>query len=289
MEGALLETTDLRIDVGGVPAVDGLALKTSSERALVLGAARALFEAATGTRRPARGSVLVRGEAAATAALRARVAGAPLDPALPAKWTARRYTRWSARLAGRDPHDAKTLADDAILRLKMGKIADLPLGAAPPHGRRATVVAAAVATGAPIVMLEDPLSGLADTVASGFAHILVEALAGRAWVVFAPRLPLGSPLALAAEEALLVDGSVVAAQGAPAEVAGRTRTYALRVHGDLDALAQSAEARGARVTRGPARLTVDLGESLSTRDLLAMALEARAVVVEMSPLSRALD
>jgi hypothetical protein len=43
------------------------------------------------------------------------------------------------------------------------------------------------------------------------------------------------------------------------------------------------------VTRGPSRLTVDLGETLTTRDLMAMAIDTNAVIVELSPLGRALE
>src|SRR5580704_12086212 len=46
----LLAASSLRVDVGGSPAVDGLTLATTGDRVLVLGAARALFEAAAGLR-----------------------------------------------------------------------------------------------------------------------------------------------------------------------------------------------------------------------------------------------
>ena len=110
----------------------------------------------------------------------------------------------------------------------------------------------------------------------------------RAWVVFAPRMALSAPLALAADEAVVMEGSQVAAQGAPGELAARERSFALTVHGDVEALAQAAEARGATVRRSRTVLTVDLGKGMTTRDLLTMALEVHAVVVECSPLSRAL-
>jgi ABC-2 type transport system ATP-binding protein len=288
---ALFEAKDLRIDVGGVPAIDGLALTCApaSVRVLVLGGARALFEAASGMRHPSRGDVLVRGETAGAAVVASRVAGAPLDPPLPPRWTARAYATWSARLSGRGAKEAQRWAANAIERLKMAKMADEPLRTAPPHGKRAAVIAAAIATGSPVIFLEDPLAGLADTVARSFGRILVEALADRAWAVFAPRVSIASAIALAADEALLVEGSSVTAQGAPAELAARTRTYALKVHGAPDDFAHAAEARGAVVTRGPSRLLVDLGASLGTRDLLAMAIETRTVIVEMSPLARTLE
>ncbi len=288
MTAPLLETNDARVDVGGAPALDGLSLRTSGDHLLVLGAARALFEAASGVRKPSRGAVLVRGEAATLTLRKARVAGAPLDPAMPVAWTPRAYVTWSARLAGREARLTKELAAESLERLKMTALGDTPLGKVAPHARRATVLAAAIATGAPVVMVEDPTAGLPDAVAREFARIITSALADRAWVVFAPRIALASPIALEADEAVVVSGSQPLAQGAPAEIAARERTYGVKVHGAVEELARAAEARGAKVTRGQSELTVDLGESLSTRELMGMALEVKAVIVELSPLSSAL-
>jgi len=151
----LLELYDTRLDVGGHPVVDGLAFASHGERLLVLGGSRALFEAASGMVAPVRGSVNVRSVPAVRALRAARVAGAPLDPALPPQWTPRVYATWSARIAGRDEGTARDLADDAVKRLGMTAIADTPLGktrgaSAPPEvSRRAMVIAAALATGAP--------------------------------------------------------------------------------------------------------------------------------------------
>ena len=285
---ALLQTNDARVDVGGAPQVDGLTFATTGSRVVVLGAAQALFDAASGVRKPSRGTVLVRGEAADVALRGARVAGAPLDPPLPPTWTARSYARWSARLAGHDDTTAHRLADEAIERLEMRAIADGLLGKAAPHAKRATVVAGALATGAAVIVLADPTAGTPDAFARTFGRILTRALEGREWIVFAPTMPLGAPLALEADEAIVVEGSQVAAQGAPGELASQEHTYALKVAGEVEALAVAVEARGATVRRSPSMLVVDLGKSLTTRDLMSMALEARAIIVELSPLTRAL-
>jgi ABC-type multidrug transport system ATPase subunit len=285
---ALLQTNDARVDVGGAPQVDGLTLQTTGARIVVLGAAQALFDAASGARKPSRGTVLVHGEPADAALRAARVAGAPLDPAMPPKWTPRTYARWSARLAGHDDTQAARLAGEAMERLEMRAIADTPLGKAALHTKRATVVAGALATGAAVIVLADPTAGTPDAFARTFGRILVAALAGRGWIVFAPTMALGAPLALEADEAILLEGSQIAAQGAPGEIAARERTYSLKVAGEVEALAVAAEARGAKVRRSASVLVVDLGESLTTRDLMSMALQARAIIVELSPLTRAL-
>jgi hypothetical protein len=111
-------------------------------------------------------------------------------------------------------------------------------------------------------------------------------------VLFAARVPLESPLALASDEALVLDGSDVVAQGAPAEIATAERVVAVRVEGDAASFARVVEERGghARVgssALGPStRVRVDLG-TLEAGDLLGIASGVQAVVVELCPVARA--
>ena len=107
----LLVCEDLRVDAEGVPACDGLAFRTTGEHVLVLGAPRALFDAIIGVVPVARGALRVRGTVAVTATKNRTVAGAPLEPPLPPRWTLREYVVWSARLAGLANADAESRAD----------------------------------------------------------------------------------------------------------------------------------------------------------------------------------
>src|SRR5579884_3038401 len=209
-----------------------MSLACGGDRVLVLGAARALFEAAAGLRPTARGELRVEGLPPAAAVRGGVAAGAPLDPPVPGDWTVRRYVLWSARLAGHARQAAEALAEDAIARVKLGEAAaEGRLGPSAPAVRRATVLAAALATGARTLLVEDPSTGL-DDVARPFAHVVAHALRDRRVVFFAGRIPLDSPIALAADEAVVVDGSHVAAQGPPAELAAAERTFVLCVGGD---------------------------------------------------------
>ncbi len=284
----LLEVEDLRVDVDGVPACDGLALATTGERVLVLGAPRALFEAVGGLRPIQRGAIRVRGAAPAQAVDGRVVAVVPLDPPLPPKWTAATYIRWSSRLAGHGGAEAKRHTASAIERMQLGAMTEKPLATFPPHARRAVVVGAALATEAAAVALEDPLGGLAEDVARSWARILVQALGDRPWMVFAPRVPLTSPLALAADEAAIVTSARTFAQGAPAELAATDKRYIARIHGALDALGALLSERGATMQVQGAQVVLDLGESLTTAELLGLCGEANVTVVEMLPIARAL-
>jgi ABC-2 type transport system ATP-binding protein len=289
----LFAVSNLRVDAGGCPAIDGLTLATTGDRVLVLGAARALFEAAAGLRRARRGDILIEGVSPEAAARGGIAACAPLDPPMPPAWTSLQYVTWSARLAGHARATARALALAAVERMQLDRLAQTRLGPAALASRRGTVLAAAIATGAHTLLIEDPLTGLLPEAARPFARVIARALNAGDYraVVFAGRIPLESPLALAADEALVVDGAQVSAQGAPAELATRDRTLALRVHGDAAAFARGVEAGGgtAQVTAGtpaPVHVRVELGP-LAARDLLRIAATSQAVVVELRPLARA--
>lgn len=284
---ALLEAKGLRVDASGLAVVDGLDLRSTGSHVLVLGAPRVLFEAAAGLCPVARGELRVDDTPAARACTAGTAAAAPYDPPVPPTWTPATYAAWSARLVGHRARDARSLARDAIARLRMQSIAETPLGRLTPHARRATVIAGAIATGARDLLLDDPLGGLPDDAARPFARALAKGLGDRRWVVFAPRVPLESPLAIEADEAIVVSGSAVVAQGAPAELAARERAYSLRVQGRSDELARCVAAQGARVDRVGGHLAVELAEGQKMTDLLATALEVGAVVVEVRPVHRA--
>ena len=284
----LLLVEDLRIDVDGVPACDGLTLQTTSDRVLLLGATHALFETLGGLRPVVRGALRVRGHATSVAARDRHLAAAPLDPALPPKWNATEYVTWSARLVGHSAADARALAKEALERVQLGPLHDRPLARLVPHARRAVVVAAALATGAPPMVLDDPLATLAEETARIWARILVEALEERAWIVLASRIALTSPLAMSAGEALVVSGSRLDAQGPPAEIASKDHRFVARINGSLASLEEKLTARGARMNVQGAQVLLDLGESVTTAELLGMAAEADVTIVEMVPVTRAL-
>lgn len=284
----LLVVDDLRVDIDGVPVCDGLTARTTGDRVLVLGAPRALFEATCGLRPVVRGALRVLGHDAVDAARQGIVAGAPLDPPLPPKWTVLEYVRWSARLAGHSARDARTLADEAIDLAKLGSMAATPIGRLPAHPKRGVVLAAAIATDAAVIVLDDPLAGLPEEHARAWARIIVQALDGRPWLVLAGRVPLTSPLAISAAEALVVSSSRLDAQGPPAEIAAACRRFIARIHGPLDALGARLAEHGAQMDVEGAQVVLDLGESVTTADLLRIAGEVEATVVEMVPVARAL-
>ncbi|MBL8610287.1 MAG: hypothetical protein JNL38_23325 [Myxococcales bacterium] len=283
---ALLEAKDVRVDDGGVPAVDGVKFATTGAQVVMIGAPRVLFEACAGMRPVAHGQVLVEGVSAEQAVDDRLVAGAPLDPPLPPTWTPRRYVEESAALSGVARADRRRLVGAAIDKLELGPVADAPLGKAVPHARRATVVAAAIATGAKTILLDDPLAGLADDVARNFGKIVLRAIDGVRWVVFAGRLPLMSPLCIAADEAIVLSSGDVVSQGAPAEIAVRESAFVVRIAGEGAKFSERLATREARVVPTGDTFTIELPAGASTSVVFAAAEEAGTVVLELRPVAR---
>jgi ABC-type multidrug transport system ATPase subunit len=287
---ALLACSSLRVDVDGTPAIDGLTVESTGRRVLVLGAARALFEAAAGLRSVEHGELLVAGQRPVTAIRGGLAAAAPLDPPMPARWTVFQYIDWSARLSGLSGARCDAAVEEAIHRLELRAHSAVRLGKASAVVRRGTVIGAALATGADAILIEDPMVGLPSDVERGFGNMLAWATEGRRILLFAGRVALDSAFAIAADEAIVVDGSGVLGQGNPTDLAARGKSFAVRVAGDVEALATALAANGCRLQRSEspgdgARFTVDLG-SLGTRDLLRVAEASHAVVLELRPLTR---
>ena len=192
---------------------------------------------------------------------------------------------------GHDRAAADRNAREAIAMLRMGGIADAKLGGAPIHIRRGAVLAAALATGASLLLFEDPTPGLADDVARTLARVLAQALdetatsPGRAWVMFAARLPLTSPFAHRADEAFLFSRGQLARSGAPGELAAAEQTFHVRVNGPQADFVDVLRKRGADVVAADTHLTVRLDDALAPRELFQLAEEAHVVLVELVPIA----
>jgi energy-coupling factor transporter ATP-binding protein EcfA2 len=184
---------------------------------------------------------------------------------------------------------ARELAGEAIERMKLGSMSESKLGAIAATARRGTVIAAALATGAGALLIEDPAAGLPPEAARSFGRIVVRALSDRRSAVFAARVALESPIALNADEAIVVAGSRVVAQGAPAEIAAGDSAFVLRVGGDARAFVSAVQAEGARLLLAAddvhqGSIAIDLG-GLRTLDVLRIASSSNAVVLELRPLA----
>jgi ABC-type multidrug transport system ATPase subunit len=283
----LLHADSVRVD-DGVPVVENLTIETVGTNVAIVGAARALFEAVCGVRPVTRGTLRVCGMSPRDALRAGAMASAPIDVAVPAKWTVHDLARENARLAGQAKGAANKLAKDALHAMQLDAYATKKLSAVDAPVKRAAMIAAALATGAGAIVVEDFTAGLPDAAARSLSKLFVAACEGRRWIVFAGRLALSSPIGLHADEALLFVGGRFVCAGLPAEIASRERTYTVRTSGAAEPFAAKLRERGAHVEGAGAVLTVTMPEGLATHELVALARDANVVVLELLPLSGAL-
>lgn len=292
----LFRAEGLRIDDHG-PVLENLTLATTGGNVAFVGAPRALFEAAAGMRDVTAGSLRVGGMDPRRAARQGALASAPADVAVPPRWTVLELALENARLAGHGRRDRQRLAIAAVNAMQLGERASTRLGGLELALRRAAILAAALATDAPELIVEDFTTGLADGAARALARTFVTAAKGRRWALFAGQLALSSPLGLEAEEAVLFAGGRFACAGLPADIATRERTFAVRTAsadaaGTPDAplaFADKLRARGAAVDADETgrALTVTIPDGFSTLELVTLARAEGVVVMELQPLSGA--
>jgi ABC-type multidrug transport system ATPase subunit len=283
----LLHADSVRVD-DGVPVVENLTIETTGTNVAVVGAARALFEAMCGVRPIVRGTLRICGMDPRVAIRAGAMASAPIDVPVPARWTVHEFARENARLAGQAKSVADKLAKDAVHAMQLDAYAAKKLAGTDVSVKRAAMIAAALATGAGVIVVQDFTAGLPDAAARSLAKLFVAACEGRRWIVFAGRLALSSPIGLHADEALLFAGGRFVCAGLPAEIAARERTYTVRTSGEAEPFAAKLRERGAVVEGIPGGLTVTMPEDLATHELVALARDSNVVVLELLPLSGAL-
>lgn len=265
--------------------VEGLTFASEGPHLAVVGGSSLLGSALAGLSPLARGVLSVDGAPVLEARRANAIVYAPVDLRMPADWSARQWTAWSARLCGMSVAAANAAAAGALAKLGLADWADKKLSSAPLSARRATSLAAALATGARTIVFDDPTAGLPDDASRTLERVVAEALDDVRWVWLTGRIKLASPLALRVDDALLLGDSGVLAQGSPAEIASRDHVYALRVIGPAQALAELARSKGAAATAKDRELTVDLAASQTTHDLFAWAVEAGVTIVSLRPVA----
>ncbi len=317
---ALLAADEARVAVDGVVAIDRLTFTATGDRALFVGDTAALFAALTGVPFGARaptlagrsadprwvppapdpdpdaplgearvvaGSLRLAGRDVARGDHLASVGVAPADVPLPPAWTPVEYVAWSARLAGVGSRAAPDLARAALAHVGLARASKRALKTLVLPERRALALAAAVVMAPLAIVVEAPLAGLEGAGAAFVLAALAAVSEGRAAVVSATRLDVGSPEHALAEGASWIGflaGGELVAHGEPAALFAGARTYAIAVHTNVDALRLELRARGLDLLGTPPRCAVALPAGATTRDLLAAAAAAKAAVVELAPL-----
>jgi ABC-2 type transport system ATP-binding protein len=301
----LLRAEDARIAIDDVVALDRLTVTTRGDRVLFVGDVEALFAALTGVSRSARsakagmddlpgearvtaGSMRVAGRDVATSAHLASAGVAPLDPPLPAAWTAEEYVAWSARLAGASSRvAARELASAALAKVGLTRARRRPCGTLSPPERRALLLAHAVATSPDVLIAESPLSGLTGAAADFVLSAIAGATEGRGAILSASKLDPNAPesvLSRGATYIVVLIGGAVALEGRPGELFTGATMYGLTVRSNAEPLRAELAARGIELRGGPLRFSAALPDGATTREIIAAARAANAVLIELVPL-----
>jgi ABC-2 type transport system ATP-binding protein len=318
----LLRAADARIAVDDVVAIEKLSLETRGDRVLFVGEVDELFAALTAVPLGARGApgFGVAGGSIAVSSARGRwasdgdlpgearvvsgslrvagrsVAGgdhlaisgvAPLDPPLPAAWTAEQYVAWSAQLAGASAGAARELAPAALSRVGLGAARRRAVGSLSLPERRVLLLAHAVVMSPEVLIAEAPLSGLEGTAADFVMAAIAAATEGRRAILSGARLDPGTlegVLSRNASDVVVLVGGGVALEGPPSELFSGSTVYGVLVRSNGEPLRGELAARGIELRGGPLRFSAALPEGATTHDILAAAHAAKAVLVELVPL-----
>jgi ABC-type multidrug transport system ATPase subunit len=276
-----------------VPEIDGLTCATSGNHVWLVGAPDALFRAAAGQLLPVRGQIRILGSRPRSALERTEIASVYFGAALESTLTVIDYCRSSAELAGVPAARRDVMARDAMARTKLETFATTKLAKASLLVRRGALLAGALATGAPTLIISDPAEGLETEVARGFSRTVAQAVDDKSYVMWKARARTNDPSASFVDEAIVLAGSTVAAQGPPEEIASSTRTFVLRLEGQAEAataILETLRERGAKIdTLGPAAFRLTLPEGTGTHAVFEAADGRDALVTELSPIAAGFD
>ena len=223
--GVRLEIADLGKSYGGLIALDGVGLTlTGGEILGIIGpngsGKTTLVNLVTGLDRPDRGRILVGGRDIAGwpahRIARAGVARSFQTPELPPELTVLE----AVAAAGGDAPSAMA----ALTRVEYEGDPGQACGDLP-HGRRRIVeLARAVAAGAPLIVLDEPVAGLSENEAEALGRVLVRlARAGRGLMIIEHNVDF---LLAISDRLICLDRGRVIAEGPPAETAARAEVIA---------------------------------------------------------------
>jgi ABC-2 type transport system ATP-binding protein len=287
-EAPLLAAQDLRVDVDGAVAVEGVTVETRGNSVAIVGDGYGLLRAVAGDAAVRSGSLQIEGlDVSRGEQLRPSAIGmAPLDPPLPPRWTVRDYVTWGARLAGMSRAAARESGDQALSLLGLGKLAGATASTLGLADRRALVLAQAIVARPAVLVAAGPLSGLSGQDAAYVAAVLASAANGRRWIVSLSNLYAGSEenvLAAQADELLVFASGRLVRRGKLQKIEDGTVGYTLMLRARATEFKDALRARGVELSGGPQRFFVELPPGMKAQDLVALSAEVGAPLVELVP------
>jgi ABC-2 type transport system ATP-binding protein len=212
---------------------------------------------------------------------------APLDPPVPADWTAEANVAWSARLAGASARAARELAGPALTRVGLAALRRRVLGSLAVPERRALLLACAIVTSPEILIAEAPLSGLEGSAFDVVLAAVAAATEGRRAILSGSRIDPGAPesaLSRGASYVIVLLAGEVALEGAPRDLFSAATIFGLTVRSNAEPFRTELASRGIALRGGPLRFSAALPDGATSTDILAAARAADAALVELVPL-----
>ncbi len=275
---------------------DPLTLNAAGPRVTLVGRFDALFALLSGAATLGSGRALVAGIAAERAVASGHVGLAPLDPELPTAWTAERYLVESALLMGLDAAAARAQARDRLQIFELVGRARQKLGDLLLIERLALMLAAATLGRPTVLCAEAPLYRLDAAGQAYVQRVLERAVDRRPVIVSIPELAPSGP-----ERGLVDLADQVSwehGRAAP-NSSGSSSRYTAAVLARGAAWCAALEARGIRFQTlsvdpvllgiapdagaGACRVLVELPDGASSLELVRLAAETNAPLVELVP------
>lgn len=281
----LLEAAELRIDLAGAVALERASFVANGRTVVVAGDSTALMSALAGAEAVRSGTLRLLGRDVARREHLPIAGLAPLDPALPPKWTALEYLTWSARLSGLPKGTAETMAHETLARLDLPSLARTRLEVLGVAERRVVVLAQAVVAQPEVLVAAMPLAGLSGPPAEYVLRAIEWATRNRCSVISVARLDATSPerpLVERADEVLVFASGRLVRSGKPDSMP-QGRLYLVAVRHNAQALRERLAMRGLELRGGPVRHFVELSREEELDELFAASLEARAPIVQLVP------
>jgi ABC-type multidrug transport system ATPase subunit len=305
-DAPLLACERARIDVAGVPLLEGLSFQTRGRHVGLVGAWSPLFAVLCAEARVASGQILIGGRDATRAVAEGTVGLALFEPGLPSGWKVREYLRRNAELSGITPSAARIAADGILAELGLATLSKRTLGSLSPVERRAVLITHACLGNPPVVALDRPLARIDET-SQHWLRQFIETISTRHRLVVSVEadLPPTAEHALLhhLDEVLVLERGCLVAQGPASKFAAAGERYLVTVSRHAAAVVERLSTAGltvevvddAGIARSPsdaapiadaARLLVRLASAGDTAPLLEASLELEAPLIELVPLAR---
>ncbi len=249
---ALLELDEVRIETDSGLLVDGITCRGEGQRLALVGPWDGWFQLLGGSARLTNGAARIQGNPAPEAVATGRVGVALQDVPFPRRWTGLDYLVQSAKLSGFGSL-SEGRARAVVEQLGLSRLVGRRLEVMAPAERRATLLAHAVLTDPPTLVLEAPLDELDAASAARLAEVVERAATGRSLIASVRDPAIAGPgrgLIDAADAVLELGprGEVAVVRGDPLR-SSAGRQYVVAVPRQAAEFAVELERRGVHVER----------------------------------------